>query len=118
MYINNNLLILYLIFILFHKCLSKKISNLASEITITINGTNRQQILGMNKAEDYIPDQLLLNGEIISYTEPFLYNLINQINNITFIWNNPLTSCYTMFYSIKNMIYADLSKFYSFTSLK
>ena len=102
-------LIIYLFFLLV--CI-KEISNYATEITITIEGTGIQPIIySSNIRVNYTPDQILLNNDPLDYTGTSVFNLINEINNITMIWNRQLYSCNTMFYGLRNLIYADLSKF-------
>ena len=104
----NSLLIIYLFFLFIH---IKEISNYATEITITIEGTGTQPIIFSSKNLNYTSDQIILNRDPLGYTGTSVSNLINQINNITMIWNRQLNTCYQMFYDFKNIIYVDLSKF-------
>ena len=108
LYKKMRLLLIYLIILLFYICPSKNIKlNYDSEITITINGTGSQQII----YTIYTPNKIILNGDLLDNTEIFLNDLTNQINNVTMIWNDQLTSCISMFSSLDNIISIDLSKF-------
>ena len=96
---------------------SRKI-NLVSEITITIKGTGTQQIL--SNYTDYcsynkvnfktLPDKILVNM-IEQEIGKFVYNLENEYNNITMIWNNELTDCNGMFYRLSNITNIDFTNF-------
>jgi len=101
---------------LIHETSLKKL-NLDSEITIVISGRGTQQILSNLGATVYsytnyeLPNQILINGILQNYIEKYVYNLTNQINNITMKWNNQITNCNGMFQQLTNIISVDLSKF-------
>ena len=57
------------------------------------------------------PDQIYVNGILLNYSDYYVYNLINDINNITIIWNNTIKDCNSMFYNLKNIINLDFSNF-------
>ena len=108
----NRFLLIYLIFLFFNLCTSKKINlYFDSEIKIILNGTGDHRILYSFANIKYTPDKIILNGELLNNTETILYDLANEINNVTMIWNNQLTSCYSMFMFLDTIIYIDLSKF-------
>ena len=107
-------------FLISQLCFSKQI-NLrkiisSNEITLTISGTGDQKILSDTKClEDFIfeqlPGKILVNGvsqDIIGYT---VYNLIQEINNVTMIWYSSITNCNCMFSGLTNIISIDFSKF-------
>ena len=78
-----------------------------SEITITIKGVGNQQII----SSSYSPNQIYINEILQNYTGNLAKNLIEEINIIKMVWNNPLVSCYSMFNALRNIIKVDLSKF-------
>ena len=43
--------------------------------------------------------------------DKIVYNLSEQINNITIIWNRIITKCNSMFLYLSNITYIDLSNF-------
>ena len=102
--------------------------NYLSEINITVEGTGRQQILG--SSFNSLPNETLVNGVPQNNSDKYVYNLVNQTNIITMRWNYQVTTCYEMFYELKNITSIDLSNFdtsnvesfcgmfYSCTSLK
>ena len=75
---------------------------------MTINGTGNQTILYKNFKT---LDNILINNISNSYKDNYIYNLTNQINNITLIWNNPIIDCSFLFYNLSNIIKIDLSYF-------
>ena len=107
----SHFIIIFLFFIILSK--EKKITkfNLISEITITIKGSRNQNILSKNHTNIPIPDQILINGEIQDYTDKIVYNLTEEINNITMRWESQLTTCNDMFSGLSNITNIDLSKF-------
>ena len=84
---------------------SKKL-NLISEITITIKGTGTQQILSnytgycTDREVDFqtLPDEIIINHEINHPVGKFVYDLVEDTNEITMKWiNTPLIDCNGMF---------------------
>ena len=55
------------------------------------------------------PDEIYVNGNIQNITGKKVYNLDDQLNNITLIWKYPLTDCGAMFYNLSNITAIDLS---------
>ena len=90
-----------------------------SEINITIKGNGTQRILNNKSVEcgsssklfDSIPDQIFVNDELQNYTGFSVYNLKNDINNISIRWNYSITNCNSMFGGLSNIIDIDLSNF-------
>ena len=103
-----NKVIIFLIILSNEKFLKKL--NFDSQITITIKGTGIQQILSYYYNGNN-PDKILINGINQSTIDKYVYDLNNEINNITMIWNYQLTTCYFMFYQLDNIISFDFSKF-------
>ena len=109
--LRKNIFHIIFIFLLFIK-LSKEIEILFSEITITIKGSKNQKILSDSNLRIVPnPNQILLNGEIQNYTGIIVYNLIEEINNITMRWEFEITNCNYMFYNLSNITNIDLSNF-------
>ena len=104
------LLIIFFVINFIPLYLSKKIRklNLLNEISLSIKGTGNQSIL--EKDFKTKPDEIYINGKSQDYINIF-YNLEEEINNITMIWNNQLTSCYEMFKNLSNITVIDFSKF-------
>ena len=123
--LNNHISILLFIFfflMFFPIYLSKRIEirklDLNSEITITIKGGGSQSILSNGSVERYgpskfeeIPTEILVNNISLNYTGKIIYDLTNQENIITMIWNYQNTDCTAMFYDLSNITKIDLSKF-------
>ena len=121
-YINNNnlfsnpilsLILMFLFFLFFPFCFVKevKIRSLVSsyEITVKVNGIGNQTILGNDSP---MPNRLYLNYNNESLLgEKTLYNLESNENIVTIVWDNPVTSCYGMFYGLTNIEEVDLSNF-------
>ena len=89
--------------------------NLNSEITLTINGNGTQQILN-NRTNMYgqfksIPDEIYVNNIYQNKIDFYVYNLVNEINNVTMVWNSQLENCNCMFMYLDNIIRIDFSKF-------
>ena len=91
-----------------------------SEITITIKGTETQQILsnytdycGQRKVNfQTLPDEIIINHNINHPIGKFVYDLVEETNEITMKWNNtPLTDCNGMFYGLSNITSIDFSNF-------
>ena len=109
----NILLNLYLLLLLLNL-------NLNSEITLTINGAGTQQILCNKKfyVINYglvqftaIPDEIYVNNIFQNKTDFYVYDLVNEINNVTMVWNSQLEDCNCMFMDLTNIIKIDFSKF-------
>ena len=105
---------------LFLPILNKKITNLRQlnlqwEINLTIKGTGEQYILNENNYErrkfSSIPSEILVNGVSQTYIGYKVYNLTEEINNITLKWNYAFSNLDIMFYSMSNIINIDFSKF-------
>ena len=99
--------IIFLIILSNEKFLNKL--NLDSEISMIINGTGIQSILYFDY--NYVPDKILINGIYQNYTDKYVKDLSKEINNITMIWTYQLTTCNSMFYTLRNIISFDFSKF-------
>ena len=117
---NKNFKLIIFIFILmyFSSCLSKEIKFkkliLFSEISLTIKGKGEQNILSEEREEkSNICKNIIINGNQNNCTEEMIYNLEEEINNITIIWNNEFTSCNKLFYKLSNITYINLSRFNS-----
>ena len=51
------------------------------------------------------PNQILINNnQQLSFTEKYINNLENNINNITIIWNNPIIDAAGMLCNLTNII--------------
>ena len=88
-----------------------------SKTTIIVSGKGYQQILSdslecLKDSSNYtiLPDILFINGARQTSIDRYV-NLENEINNITMIWNQPLTNCNNMFKDLINITYIDLSQF-------
>ena len=113
--LNNNIFPIIFIFLLLI-ILSKEIKitniNLFSEINITIKGSMNQNILNNNNFMfTPLPTQILINDEIQNYIDKIVYNLTEEINNITMRWESQITTCKYMFYGLSNITNIDLSNF-------
>ena len=102
-------------------CFSKRISLKTiklifnTEITLTVNGSGTQRILNNNDAiikengnpDNYIfghkPSRILVNEEQIEGTNYWVDDLSEEINNITIIWDYPLTNSSSMFINLENI---------------
>ena len=81
-----------------------------NQITIKIKGEGTQSIL--NSEYEYIPDEILVNGNPSNIVEENkITNLENEENIILMKWNNKLTSCRQMFEYLINLIEIDLTEF-------
>ena len=120
-----NLLLFYIIiYNIIYISKEEDIINSISKIIITINGTENQSILS-NKSYynhyiseiekvcyfNYTPDNILVNNISQKNKDKYVYNLTEQINNITIIFNNQIKDCCGMFYGLKNITKIDLSYF-------
>ena len=117
-----NLLELFIILILFPLFFSKefryKLTTLHfySEIKLTIKGKGNQYILSTGietytKYEGPIPDQLFINGVSKDINNTMIYNFTEEYNDITLIWNSPLSSTRCMFNGVKNITKVVISYF-------
>ena len=81
-----------------------------NQITTKIKGEGTQSIL--NSEYEYIPDEILVNGNPSNIVEENkITNLENEENIILMKWNNKLTSCRQMFEYLINLIEIDLTEF-------
>ena len=118
-------LIIIQISLVFPLCLAKQI-NLrkiipSSEITLTINGTGNQKILSDsickkegaddNYIFEQLPDIILVNEVRQEIRGKIVYNLSQEVNNVTLIWNSSITNCNCMFSDLSNIISFDFSNF-------
>ena len=117
------LLILLILFspIISNKKINNNFINLNSlwEITLTIQGSGNQYILCDQDINGYtftsIPNEIKVNGINQSNLGYIVYDLTEDINEITLIWYSPLTNCNIMFFGLTNILKVDLSKFDSST---
>ena len=93
------------IYIIYHSKQIKFIDSL-SEITITIKGKGKQQIISSNP-----PNRIYINNILQSYTGSYANDLVEEINIIKLEWNEPLLTSKKMFSGLKNITNIDLSKF-------
>jgi len=119
-----NLLELFIILILFPLFFSKEFRykliklQFYSEIKLTIKGKGNQYILSTGigtyyKYEGPMPDQLFINEVSTNINNKMIYNFTEEYNNITLIWNSPLSSTKRMFNGVKNIIKVVVSHFNS-----
>ena len=119
--VNNNhskiLLLIIFIFYFFKPVATKKYLffeklDLASEISLIINGRGNQYILNNNTEEAYIqkPSKIIVNGIAQNYKDYIVYNLTKEQNSITIIFDKELTNCNSMFLNLTNITNIDLSK--------
>jgi len=120
-----NLLEIVIILILFPLFFSKEFRyklikiQFYSEIKLTIKGTGNQKILNKrtivySQSENYegpLPDKLFINGNSEIINNEMIYNLTEEYNNITLIWNSPLSSTENMFYTLSNITKIVISHF-------
>ena len=103
---DNNKLILILYFILI-KIVS--INSSSSIIKLTIHGNGTQQILYQYYYYRNTPSKIIINEQNENYDVNYIVNnLENEINNITIIWNTPITDCEEMFKNLNNITSIDL----------
>ena len=117
-----NTIISLIIFNLLLKVQLKIILNKDSQISITIKGRGNQKILfdqtfvgmdGVSRRISYNPSKIYVNEVLQNYTGKMVYNLENDINNITMIFNSLITNAGGMFLNMENITKIDLSKFNS-----
>ena len=119
-----NLLIFFIIiYYIQHISKEEDIINSTSKILLTINGTGNQSILsnhsyryyadGIEKVcyFNYTPDNILVNDIFQKNKDKYVYNLTEQINNITIILNNQIKDYSCIFYGLNNITIIDLSYF-------
>ena len=77
--------------------------NCLSEIILTIKGKGNQKIISSDSVgchyvnSNNIPEHILINGILQNYSEKMVYNLTQDLNNITLQWDHPLVNCNSMF---------------------
>ena len=109
--------IFYIIFIILSFInLSEEIEitklNLYSEITITIKGSQEQNILSNDIDPEFPePDEIVINNAVTQNYSDKIITLVEEINNITIRWYSEITTCSHMFYGLSNITNIDLSKF-------
>ena len=121
---NFSLILMIIQFFLFIQlCFSKeiKLRKIISlnEIIIIISGTGNQKILsdsicekgGISHTFEELPDEILVNGVSQELINKTVYNLDQEINNVTMKWNSSVTNCNCMFYGLNNIKNIDFSKF-------
>ena len=89
------------------------------EIKITIKGLGEQPILSngffvkdnINCSFNETPSEIIVNGVPQTILGKFVYNLTEEINNITIKYNYTITNCNLMFYNLSNIIRIDFSNF-------
>ena len=106
-------------------CFNKRNLLLNAEVYLTIKGPSNERILNnntitiynpnINRQEyfrfEFEPSEIIINGEVVSIAESYIYNLTNEINNVTIKFDRDITSCSVMFNGLKNIIKIDLSNF-------
>ena len=111
----NIFLIYFLIIIFIPKYKSNKIIltlrklNLISEISISINGSDTQKILG--DSFKWMPTEIKVNEKSEDKIDKIIYNLPNKINKIIIKWDYQIEDCFRMFSDLNNITEIDLSKF-------
>ena len=127
-----NLSLLFAIFsiFIFVKVSSEKLFNLRNllgvyEITITVKGKGTRQIINDKAIEiydsisnrkknyrfNYMPSEILVNGESVDYIGYYVYNLTEEENNITIKFDTTIENCDVMFYGLENILKIDCSQF-------
>ena len=108
-FFNQNIIIFrlyFLIILLYFNFISSVLTR--SEIYLTIEGKGNQSILNDTFYKE--PSQVLVEGKGDNSCKKTC-NLINDLNNITLIFDEEINSCENMFYGLNNLIMIDLSKF-------
>ena len=95
-------------------------SNSYCQIDIKINGQGDQDILFQNtlrkkydgkyKRFDYSPDEIYVNDILQNYTGKRVYNLTNEINNISMIFHSKFLDLSGMFANLNKITEIDFSK--------
>ena len=131
----NIYLLLFLLLIIETKDRKIRKLNLNSEITLTINGTGTQQILSNRQLviPDFglvqfttVPDEIYVNDIYQNETSFYVYNLVNEINNVTILFfrcnslisldlrtfsTSKVEEMQNMFYECISLKYLDVSSF-------
>ena len=81
----------------------------SSEIILKIRGQGEQNILNSNLVTSEYPNRMEINGIPLEFTNN--YNFEFQINTVKLIWNDPIITCFNMFFGCFNIIEIDLSHF-------
>ena len=102
------LIIVFLNINLSHNIVIRKL-NSNNNITLRINSKGDQRIIS-DKFTNY-PETIIINELVQDYGGNITYNLTEEINNITIIWNNTISSCKSMFEDLSNIIEIDLTNF-------
>ena len=93
-----------------HELLSSNYS--LNYITLKIKGKGNKYFFTpspeSSKFHDY-PNNIFVNGKNIEVNNS--YDFIQEENNVTLIWDNPIDNCENMFYSCTDIIEMDLSNF-------
>ena len=123
-FISYNLLINFIIiYYITNISNEENIFNSTNKIILTINGTGNQAILSNQSCSyfingtskkcifNFIPDIILVNNISQNYKDKNVYNLTEEINIITIIWNYQITDCCCMFRELNNLTKIDLSYF-------
>ena len=115
-----DILLIYILIILYLNLIMINSNDFLSEINITINGIGKQKILSnsgpfscsySNQSFNSLPNQTLVNGILQNNSDGYVYNLVYQTNIITMRWNYQITNCFAMFDGLNNIISIDLSNF-------
>ena len=103
LYINNILLNIMLIIILYPLCFCDKLKlNKIIEIEITVKGKGNQNILSKDYNE--LPNEIIVNGSVYNnYNGRIVYNLTSEESNIIMKWNTSITNCSSMFSGLSNI---------------
>ena len=109
-----------IIFFYFIYSIIKVVSiNFYSEVVLTIKGKRQSQILN-NAAYDYCdrndfavnaPDKIYINGILKEKNNSYIYNLEDETNIVTIIWEYKIKDCFAMFANLKNIEKIDFSNF-------
>ena len=115
--LNNIILLIYLYIIFFNCAIQEKLRKLEmiSKIHLQINGTGNQDVLSSSFSP--IPDQIIVNGITQNDTnKKVAKNLVQNINNVTLIWNSFSSECCnSMFKDLINITKIDMSEFKPFS---
>ncbi len=84
--------------------------NRMSEITVTIRGKGKQDILRDN-SKIPLPNEMIVNNCSKNSINHYIENLVKDINIIIMRWNKPVTDCSYMFAIQSNITEIDLRNF-------
>ena len=109
-----NLRILFILFLAIKAVNSKQLNSKDSEITITINGDGRQQILRGGDCPDYVyinggEENVRDAGNCKQLDIPI--NETSKINKVKMVWTSKINSAYDLLKDMPNLIEVDLSRF-------